>query len=136
MMDVNKMPERFRTQIMEQLNEQSKEKSSDSNSSSRTKLEPIVKHEFTGKDEFQESVSRNYASECHRITGKCRLVITHYRYRLIDYDNLCVKYFLDEGVLAGILPDDRAEIITEVAHKQIKVGRKYPEMTVFEFEEI
>lgn len=60
----------------------------------------------------------------------------HYRIRLADQDNLCVKAVLDEIVRCGILRDDSAKEIREVRHRQHKVKNQEEERTVVRIEEI
>ena len=49
------------------------------------------------------------------------------RHRLTDADGACGKYAIDSLVSAGILEDDRPEIVSEVTHTQEKT--KGPEIT-------
>jgi len=58
-----------------------------------------------------ESVAGNAPvgkKETPRFTSPCRVLVTHFRHRLADYDNLSVKACLDQIVRAGILADDSA----------------------------
>jgi len=49
------------------------------------------------------------------------------RHRLTDADGACGKYAIDSLISAGILEDDRPEIVREVTHSQEKT--KGPEIT-------
>jgi len=61
------------------------------------------------------------------------IIITSRRYRLCDPDGISGKALLDGIVRAGILPDDSAEYINEVRHKQIKIKKHEKETTLVEF---
>ena len=54
-----------------------------------------------------------------------KIKIISHRNRLIDVDNLCVKFFIDGLVTAGLLPDDSPEYVSEVivSQKQSKVEK-------------
>ncbi len=70
--------------------------------------------------------------ETQRLNSPLRLVVTHYRSRLCDYDNLSIKAALDAFRYAGVVPGDEAQQITEIVHRQVK---SRIEKTVFRFEE-
>jgi len=59
------------------------------------------------------------------------VVITSYRRRLLDEDNLCGKYHCDLLRYAGILPSD-APGQTQIQNRQSKVKSKEDEKTVIE----
>ena len=59
--------------------------------------------------------------------------ITSYRCRLLDPDNLCVKYHIDAIRLAKIIKDDTAEDI-EIILRQVKTKTRKEEKTVIEVE--
>ncbi len=60
-----------------------------------------------------------------------KIKITSHRNRLIDVDNLCVKFFIDGLVTAGVLPDDSPEYVSEVivSQRKSKVERTIIEIT-------
>jgi len=66
----------------------------------------------------------------HRQVG---IVITHYRKRALDYENLSGKYVVDALRYAGVLEDDRTENVAWVLHDQIK---RKEEKTVIEVWEL
>ena len=49
-----------------------------------------------------------------------KLKITSYRNRLIDIDNICVKFVIDGLVEAGVLVDDSPEFVESVEVLQVK----------------
>lgn len=49
-----------------------------------------------------------------------KLKITSYRNRLIDIDNICVKFIIDGLVEAGVLVDDSPEFVESVEVLQVK----------------
>lgn len=56
------------------------------------------------------------------------ILVTSYRKRLLDQDNLCCKYVIDLCRYAGVLPSD-APGTAEIKVCQEKVGPKEPERT-------
>lgn len=60
------------------------------------------------------------ACQAPRVSTPCRVVFTHVRKRLADHDGLSGKAVLDGVVLAGVLPDDSTQQVTEVVHRQVK----------------
>lgn len=64
------------------------------------------------------------------------LTFFSHRKRFLDYDNLCSKFVTDGIISAGILPDDRADIITAFIHRQIKCVKGQEEETIIEIVEI
>ena len=54
------------------------------------------------------------------IPTPCRINFHSVRNRLADIDGLSGKAILDGIVLAGILPDDSPEYVSEVSHSQSK----------------
>lgn len=59
--------------------------------------------------------------------GQIGIHIHSKRNRLTDADGACGKYVIDSIVSAGILEDDRPEVVREVTHSQEKT--KGPEVT-------
>ena len=57
--------------------------------------------------------------------------VVSYRFRLIDPDNLCVKYHLDGLRYCGLLIDDTAAHV-QLSVRQIKVATKAEERTEIE----
>lgn len=49
-----------------------------------------------------------------------RIEVISYRHRLIDIDNICVKFVIDGLVSAKVLPDDSPEFVESVTVKQVK----------------
>ena len=60
------------------------------------------------------------------------IVIHNRRSRLADHDGLWGKYVLDGLVDAGVLQDDRPEIVQRVVHEQTKIEKGEEEETVIE----
>lgn len=63
--------------------------------------------------------------------GRISVIITSHRKRLLDQDNLCVKYFLDCLRYAGVIPDDNPQAI-DLQIRQIKVSKGEKEFTRIE----
>ena len=55
-----------------------------------------------------------------KIKFPVRIEIISYRHRLIDIDNICVKFVIDGLVSARVLPDDSPEFVESVTVKQVK----------------
>ena len=62
------------------------------------------------------------------IAGRVRVVVTSYRTRLLDEDNLCEKYVVDCCRYAGVLAADSPGQ-TKIEVRQEKVGKGEPEFT-------
>lgn len=60
--------------------------------------------------------------------GRILVRVTSYRFRLLDPDNLCPKYFIDCLRYAEIIPNDREEDIS-LEVRQVKVNRRGEERT-------
>ena len=60
------------------------------------------------------------ADEASAFTTPVRVTFYHTRKRLADIDGLSGKAVLDGIVAAGILPDDKAQQVAEVTHRQEK----------------
>lgn len=61
-----------------------------------------------------------------------KINVISYRVRLCDPDNLVPKYYIDEMVRAGIIPDDSSKYIQSIEKKVIKVKKTEEEKTVIE----
>ena len=59
--------------------------------------------------------------------------ITSYRCRLLDPDNLCIKFHIDAIRYAKIIKDDTAEDI-EIILRQVKTKTRKAEKTIIEIE--
>lgn len=70
-----------------------------------------------------------------KIDRPCRVHFHSKRHRLTDLDGLCGKYILDSIVTAGVLPDDRASIITQVSHTQERIAKDQKQETIVSFYE-
>lgn len=66
-----------------------------------------------------------------RNKGRFQVSIVSFRRRLMDPDNLCGKYFLDQCRYDGHIPDDTAAVIG-YSISQTKVFRKQDERTEIE----
>lgn len=74
------------------------------------------------------------AKETARLNAPVRLVVTHYRKRLVaDCDGLSIKAALDAIARTGVIADDSPKHIVEVVNRQ---AQSSTEKTVFRFEEI
>jgi hypothetical protein len=60
---------------------------------------------------------------------KFRIVVTSYRKRHADPDNLCPKWYIDEIVSAKIIPDDLSKYITSV-EKRVRVTKNEPKTVI------
>lgn len=73
------------------------------------------------------------AKKTSRLTSPVRVVVTHYRRRLLDPDNLSIKAVLDAIRRTSIISDDSPEQITEIVHRQVKARE---EKTIIRIEEV
>ena len=82
------------------------------------KLEPATQHE------------RMEANESPTFDSPVDIYVNHYRTRLLDPSNCCIKAAEDAIVASGVLRDDSAKEVREVRHRQIKVKDYEEEKTV------
>jgi hypothetical protein len=82
------------------------------------KLESAVEHE------------RVEANEGPAFDSPVDVFVNHYRTRLLDPSNCCIKAAEDAIVAGGVLRDDSAKEVREVRHRQIKVKDYEDEKTV------
>lgn len=82
------------------------------------KLEPALEHE------------RMEADEGAAFDTPVDIYVNHYRTRLLDPSNCCIKAAEDAIVAGGVLRDDSAKEVREVRHRQIKVKDYEEEKTV------
>jgi hypothetical protein len=90
----------------------------------RPKLEQRVAATAPRKGRAQAEDSRRFL-----------VVVTSYRCRLIDEDNLCEKYVVDCCRYAGRIPGDGPGK-TQIETRQVKVGQEAEERTLVEIFEI
>ena len=64
------------------------------------------------------------------------IIITHYRSRLCDPDNLNAKGVIDALVEGGLLFDDSAKEVQSITHDQVKVKSRDEEKTRITIEEV
>lgn len=81
------------------------------------------------QDVWDESLATKAREKSY--PGRISVIITSYRKRLLDQDNLCVKYFLDCCRYAGVIPDDNPQAI-DLQIRQIKVSKGQKEFTRIE----
>jgi Holliday junction resolvase RusA-like endonuclease len=81
------------------------------------------------QDVWDESLAAKAREK--RYPGRISVIITSNRKRLLDQDNLCVKYFLDCLRYAGVIPDDNPQAI-DLQIRQIKVSKGQKEFTRIE----
>jgi len=106
---LDKLPLKLRERVIQQLNADNEGKGS--------KLECLAKHESVGKGE----------AKAHH-SGFLDVVVTSFRRRLLDEDNLAVKWHVDALRYAGILYQDSPDRVSIKAN-QIKVKSKEEERT-------
>ena len=88
-----------------------------------TDLEPPVGHAPLGE------------KKTPRLDTPCRLHIHSRRHRLTDPDGISAKAAIDGLVLAGVLPDDSAQCVSQVTFSQEKIGKAEIEETIIEIVE-
>lgn len=71
-----------------------------------------------------------------RVEGRYRIVVTSRRKRLLDYDNLCIKFLIDGLRHCGVIPDDNPAIIGAVELRQEKITKGEEPETIVEIFEI
>lgn len=86
-------------------------------------VEQALRHEPLAKAKGKESNS-----------GRFRVLVTSYRRRLTDQDNLAPKFFIDCLRYAGVIPDDSPQAI-DYSITQVKVRKKEEERTEIEVNE-
>lgn len=93
---------------------------------------PFHEDSDTGADAELEQ-NPGYASDgsqkVEAFNSPVSIRFTHYRNRLIDIDNYCVKAVIDGLVHGGVLADDTPEQVAEVTHCQVKIGKGEKERT-------
>lgn len=89
-------------------------------SSQTPKLEPDSGHGTLGSVPVQKRLGQRF-----------RVVVTSYRKRLLDDDNLCEKYLVDLCRYSGAIPDD-APGTTRIEVRQQKVEGNEQERTTIE----
>ena len=67
-----------------------------------------------------------------RFTARVDIFVHHFRSRLADPDNLCIKYCLDEIVARSLLRDDTSKEVRYIFHDQEKVQNAEDEKTIIE----
>ena len=60
-----------------------------------------------------------------------RITVTSYRVRLLDQDNLCIKYHIDGLRYAGVIEDDTTKHIV-ITERQVQVATRKEERTEIE----
>jgi hypothetical protein len=85
---------------------------------------PVVKQVV-----LNEPLATNKGKEKH--AGRITVIVTSFRRRLLDQDNLCPKYFIDGLRYSGLIPDDKPDII-DLQIRQEKVSQKSLERTEIE----
>ena len=83
------------------------------------KPEPIVRHEPLVEKNAKGSDPRR------------RVTITSYRVRLLDQDNLCIKYHIDGLRYEGVIKDDTTQHIV-ITMRQVQVKTRVEERTEIE----
>lgn len=64
------------------------------------------------------------------------VLVTSYRAKLTDHDNVCVKFAIDAIVHRGILQDDSPAFVESVTIRQVKVKNESEEKTVVVLREV
>ena len=106
---LDQLPHKLRERVIQQINAD--------NERTGSKLERAAEHEPVGKGEAQAHHS-----------GFLNVVVTSYRRRLLDEDNLAVKWHVDALRYAGILYQDSPDRVS-IKAKQVKVKAKEEERT-------
>lgn len=63
-------------------------------------------------------------------TNSFTLEVISYSHRHRDPDNLCPKWYVDELVRAGILPDDSSRFIRAITKSVVKITKEETEKTI------
>jgi hypothetical protein len=100
------------------------------NSRKVSKLKQGLLVEETGSNGTKKGTER-VSEEGNQFT----LIIDSYRKRHMDPDNLCPKWYIDEIVEAGIMPDDLSRYVVEVRKRVHKTkGDEYTKVTVIKWQ--
>jgi len=77
-----------------------------------------AEHEFLKKFVAREEVVKAITERPREFDGPLTLKFSHWRKRLIDVDNLCVKPLIDAIVRTGLIPDDGPKNIKQIWQAQ------------------
>jgi len=91
-----------------------------------------VLKQVTGKDASKEGVQGGGEESPQRFI----VSITSYRRRHLDPDNLCPKWYIDEIVRAGYIPDDSSKFIVRVEKQVVKIEAPERQRTVIQIFEV
>lgn len=92
---------------------------------SKPSVQPEQKrHDETQKRDEKDSKRRDQFS----------IVVTSFRKRHMDPDNLCPKWYIDELVRAKIIPDDSSRYIKEIKKQVVKTkGEEYTTIKIIKW---
>lgn len=90
-----------------------------------SKLESDICKQPKKKNERKEEIKNASGA-------KYKIIVIARKIRGVDPDNLCPKYFIDEIVKAGIIPDDSSKYVESIEKRVEKVKTKEEEKTIIE----
>lgn len=102
---------------------------------------PLAEHRFRKSPERcaeEEKGRKEEGERLHRradIKGRVYFRVVAYCARISDPDNLCPKWYIDEIVKAGLLPDDSSVYVAGILKEVVKVKKKSEERTLIEMYE-
>jgi len=116
---INDLPKRYQDQVRKTMVKEQRRASARLGVSSKTshleshpRNEPVVEKKTA------------------RLNGQVGIDIVEYRHRRTDYGGSSEKYLVDAIVTAGILPDDKPEIVKWIKKEQFKISKDQQERTV------
>ena len=94
--------------------------------------EPSVLPEEKRSDEIKERAKRSSKGG-----DQFTIIVDSYRKRYMDPDNLCPKWYIDEIVKAGIIPDDSSRYVKEVKKRvHVVKDEEFTRITIVKHDKI
>lgn len=106
--------------------EASKTNSKNSDSGKMSKREPIEDRDVQGLSEDGEEAQKDGSG------GGFQIFITSFRHRDFDPDNLYPKWYIDQIVKGGIIPDDSSKYVDFVGKRVVVIPTDKPECTLID----
>lgn len=93
-----------------------------------SELVPKFKPRIRKQTKRKDAVKKRTETDSEK-SDKFRIVVTSYRKRHADPDNICPKWYIDEIVRAGIMPDDISKYVLSV-EKRVRVTKQEPKTVI------
>jgi len=99
----------------------------------------LIREHFRGAAKRKERYTLWIMSQPRNIhTGPVKITLIRHTLRFMDWDNMCAsfKHLGDALVSAGVIRDDKPEIIKKFDPRQVKVNKQAAQKTVIEIEDL